>query len=175
MTKVMTKSTKEQARFMLDQLKELDRLVHRAYFEMGRLLNAFKTHKLWEVLGYNSWKAMVEEELSCSVSTAARYSQVYDNLKRLKYDQKESLQMIEVLGLRTLSKLLPSMQVKMSLTALRHKKEKLNRCIAFWVSPEDEALIEEVLTHYGLRIEEGRWMNSSEALLALVAAKEEAA
>ena len=171
----MTDTTKQQAQFMLDQLKELDRLVHRAYFEMGRLLNAFKTHDLWKVLGYDSWKAMVEEELSCSVSTASRYSAVYGHLKRLKYNQKESLQLIEVLGLRSLSKLLPSMKVKMNLTTLRHKKETLNRCVAFWVSPEDEALIENVLRQYGLIVHEDRWVNSSDALLTLMAAREKAA
>lgn len=171
----MTDTTKQQAQLMLDQLKELDRLVHRAYFEMGRLLNAFRTHELWKVLGYKSWTAMVEEELSCSLSTAARYSTVYGHLKRLKYNQKESLQMIEVLGLRSLSALLPSMKVKMNLSTLKHKKEVLNRCVAFWVSPEDEALIENVLKQYGLIVHDNRWINSSEALLALMAAKEKAA
>jgi hypothetical protein len=164
----MTETTKQQAQFMLDQLKELDRLVHRAYFEMGRLLNAFRTHKLWEVLGYKSWREMVEEELSCSFSTASRYSHVYGHLKRLKYTQKESLQMIEVLGLRSLSRLLPTMKIKLNMTELRRQKEKLNRCIAFWVSPEQEAWLEDVLTDYGMVIENGRWEHSSEALIALI-------
>lgn len=172
---MVNKVTKQQAQFMLDQLKDLDRLVHRAYFEMGRLLNAFKTHDLWKVLGYKSWKEMVEEELSCSISTAAKYSNIYGHLKRLKYDQKESLQLIEVLGLRSLARMLPSMQIKLSMTALRHKKEKLNRCVAFWVTPEQEALLEEVLTHYGMTIENNRWEHSSEALLALIEARREVA
>ena len=172
----MDKTTKQQARFMLDQLKELDRLVHRAYFEMGRLLNAFKTHELWKVLGYTSWTQMVQEELSCSISSAAKYSNVYGHLKRLKYSQKESLQMIEVLGLRSLSKLLPSMKVKISLTQMQHKKESLKRCIAFWVSPEQEAWLEDILVDYGMVIENGRWEHSSEALITLIeSAKSKAA
>ena len=172
---MIQKTSKQQAQALLDQLKELDRLVHRAYYEMGRLLFVLRDHKLWEVLGYASWSNMVEEELSCSVSTAVIYSDTYKHLKRLRYSKEESIKFIETIGLRTLHKVLPSQKEKLSITQLRHRKEKLNRCVSFWISPDQEAFLEEVLMHYGLVIKNNRWENASEAFFALVEARRNAA
>jgi hypothetical protein len=149
----------------LDQLKELDRLVHRAYFEMGRILSALKTHQLWKVLGYQSFHHMIEEELTVTPSTARCYASVYEHSRRLKYTDKETIQNIEVIGLRALSRMLPAMKEKTGMRALANRKERMERPVSFWLTPDELYELETALIDNGLVIKNGRWQNSSESLL----------
>jgi hypothetical protein len=170
----MDKQTKDvlAARKLLDQLKELDRLVHRAYFEMGRILSALKHHKLWDVLGYESFQHMIEEELTVTPSTCHCYIAVYDHSRRLKYTDKETVNNIEEIGLRVLSRLLPTMKEKIGVRALANRKEQLERSVSFWLTPDEMYELESLLIDHGLVIENGRWKNSTEAFMALVASKQ---
>ena len=154
------------ARKLLDQLKELDSLVHRAYFEMGRILNALKTHELWKPLGYKSFKEMIEEELTLSYGTACCYASVYANSKVLGYTDLETIRNIEVIGLRALARLLPSMKQKLGIRALQNRKEEMERVVSFWLTPDELYELENKLLAHGLVVKNGRWINSTEALLS---------
>ena len=55
---------KAYANTLLDKLIVLDDQTTGAYYEMGQILAAISSTKLYDVLGYNSMSHLVEEELS---------------------------------------------------------------------------------------------------------------
>ena len=49
---------------LLDRLKELDYQTVEAYYDMGSIISSMQHGKLYDLLGYSSMGALVEEELT---------------------------------------------------------------------------------------------------------------
>lgn len=109
---------------LLDELVGIDREVTRGYYDMGRILHVFREDKLWNVLGYESWTAMVDEELSFSVSTACKYADTYKRFKELKYNQQEALDLIAEFSFTGCAKVLKDQKQKIGKRAMRNRLEE---------------------------------------------------
>jgi hypothetical protein len=156
---------------MLDKLRELDQLVHGAYYDMGRILSAIAHGKLSDILGYESLGDMIDEELSFSRSQGYRYLHTYRNFRRLGYNKTEALDLINEFSFTYMSKYLPTAQTKVGKRAIRNAIEKLldkARQINFQLNSTDLLLLVEALRIFGAEPKEGRLLHSSSALMDMV-------
>jgi len=155
---------------MLDKLIELDATSNKAYYEMGQILYAFSTQKLYEIAGYDTLSEMIEEELSFTVSTAHHYSRFYGETKRLHYTKKESLKLLKEHGLTKLSKVLIKSKDKIGTIAIKKRINKFDEFQISFTLTEDElkdahrALLVMGATQTGA----GRYQHSSEAFMSMV-------
>ena len=165
----MVKNAKKYAEQLLDTLVNIDRTTHIAYYEMGRILHIFKNDKLYEVLKYPSFKAMVEEELSYSYGVALGYSGMYMHLKRLNYNKAEALDLLEKFGLRRLKQVLPKLNTKIGVRAFGNRVDELDEHqLSFWMrGPEYEEVVTALETCGAMLSEGGNYLNSSEALVTM--------
>lgn len=159
----------EYAKKLLDSLVELDRKTQSAYYEMGRILYSLRQGKLYDILGYDSMAHLIEEELSFSAGTASTYAKAYREFARLNYHKLEALNMLEQFGLRHMARILPSLDTKIGVRAMKNRVEQLDeKQLTIWLHGKE---YDEVATALeivgGERDENGRWKNSSEAILAL--------
>ena len=157
---------------LLDRLIELDQQTQSAYYEMGQLLSAIKNNKLYELLGYNSFKEIVEEELSFTDSTAARYANTYDHFRRLHYTKKEALDMIQMFGYTHMADILPTVNDKIGKRAIRTRIDKLGKHqVNFMLNDQQYDTFLQTFESLGAEYSEsGRMVNSSEVFLALLKA-----
>lgn len=163
------KQNKQYAEQLLDTLKELDRITHESYYEIGRLLYSFKNEKLFELLDYESFKQMVQEELSFSYNVAIKYANLYGQFRRLKYNRTEAIIAMEEFGVRSLAKVLPKTNEKLGVRALRHRVDALDEYnISFWMRGAEYDEVVAALEFCGVEYTDtGRFSNSSEALVAM--------
>jgi hypothetical protein len=167
----MAKATKQQvaaAQKLLDRLMVLEEEVHGAFYEMGQILYAIYEGRLYDMLGYPSFKALLEEEMSCSSSQAVKYMHTYRYFKTLGYSRAEALDLIDRFSFTHMCKILPKLTKKVGIRAISNAVQKLEKQINFQLSNEDKALLVEILKQFGAVENKGRLENSSEALMALV-------
>lgn len=159
----------EYAGNLLDRLISLDEQVTGAYFEMGQLLSAIEHGKLWELLGYESFRHVVEEELSFSPNTAAKYLHTYRHFKRLGYTKTESLAMISEFSFTRVSEYVVQAKAKAGIRSIRNAIQRNienHRQINFTVNKDDYDLICQVLSDHGaFQRDSGRWEGTTDALI----------
>lgn len=166
----------EYAAKLLDRLMMLDAEVHGAFYEMGQILSALEHGRLWDVLGYDSFANLIDEELSISTSQAYRYLHTFRHFRRLSYNKTEALALMAEFSFTHMSKVLPSMTTKVGKRAVGNAIGKMleeGKQINFQLNAQDLSLLVRVLQKYGAEPSEtGRLMNSSGALMELVRAVE---
>ena len=163
---------RQYAAMMLDKLIQLDKSTQAAYYEMGRILQAFSRDQLYEILGYKSFRAMVDEELSFSYTTAQKYRITYQRFRELKYNKNEAIQLINDFGYTPMSKILPGMKDKLGKRAIRHRIEDIGEHNLNFLLHEAE--YEEALTvfeEFGAVFSDlGRMNNAAETFMEVVRA-----
>ena len=158
------------AQVLLDAVIQLDREVQAAYYEMGRILTALKEDKLYDLLGYDSMHALIEEELSVTPSTAYGYIKLYKTMKEHGYKRDEAIDFVNEFGMTNVIMVLKSEPKKLGKRAMKTRIETLpNRQMTFWFTTDNEELIHEALEKAGGIYDEesGRWKNASEALIEM--------
>lgn len=163
--------SKDYATKTLDALIELDKQTTAAYYDMGRLLTAIKLSKLWDVLGYDSLKDLIEEELSFTYGTANVYMKTYSHFTRLNYHRTEALNMMEQFGMIHMCKVLPKLSTKIGVRAMKNRVAELNENqMTFWMNDKQQAEVSRALRAMGATYnpDTERWSGSSEALLSMV-------
>jgi hypothetical protein len=165
----MTQNPDRFAIQLLDRLVELDKQVTSAYYEMGRLLSSLRRDKLYELIGYDSMAELVEEELSFTYSTACRYIMVYDHFQRLKYTKSEAINAINEFGLRHMTQILPKLNQKAGIRALKNRVAEIGDTqISFWMHESEMEELRQALIKMGAsELDTGRLSHSSEAVLAM--------
>jgi hypothetical protein len=164
-----TGNTREYANKLLDQLIQFDKEVQYAQYEMGRILSAIEHGKLYDVLGYGSMSAMIEEELSISPNTASSYKTTYQHLKRLHYTQAEAKKLIDIHTFTMLARVLPHAPNKLSSRAIKQKINDLDSVtVAFSLTHAEREYLHEWLIEYGATEKRGRMENTSGALMAIL-------
>ena len=155
---------------LLDTLIGLDQQTTRAYYEMGQLLHSFNTGRLFEVLGYESFKHMVEEELTFSVATAQHYTRLYAESKRLKYTKPETLKLLREHGFTQLSRVLPSLKQKLGTRAIKTRIDALDmHQINFTLTTAELTEVHAALAALGAtQTDNGRYLRSTEAFMEMV-------
>lgn len=173
MSQALQQKPDQYAREMLDKCRELDQLVHGAYYDMGRILSAILHGKLYEMLGYDSMGDLIDEELSFSRSQGFRYLHTYRHFRRLGYTKTEALDLIDEFSFTYMSKYLPQASDKVGKRAVKNAIDKLlseARQINFQLNEKDLKLLINVLKDYGAEPKDGRLMNSSFALIEMAKA-----
>lgn len=165
-----TKTSKKYVSSLLDQLKSLDVMTTRAYYEMGQLLHVFQEDMLYQIIGYVSFHEMVEEELSFHASTAANYAGMYRDFKRLHYNKTEALKLLNEYGMTNMRKVLSQESSKIGTLAVRHRiadfdENQINFTVTNAELIESQAALESMGAIYS---DNGRYLNSSEAFMAMV-------
>lgn len=165
----MTESVRAYAARLLDELKELDRTVTGAYYEMGRILASIRRDELYVPLGYESFSALIEEEMSFTAGTAHGYASVYEHFRRLKYTKKEAVEFIHNFGLRNMMRIMPDINDKIGPRAMKNRVAALDQSIlSFWLHSAEIEEVREALIKMGAeRKDTGRLMHTSEALLGM--------
>ncbi len=157
---------------LLDRLKEIDRGTVEAYYEMGRILAAISGQQLYELLGYTSMSAMIDEELSYSATTAAKYAATYQHLRRLKINKKDALKLMHQHGYTMLSRVLPKTKplsdprncarvIKKAVDNAHKQCKQVN----FQMTENEWLLLIDALESYGAEWDGKRLHHASEALL----------
>jgi hypothetical protein len=161
---------------VLDRLRSLDDQVTGAFFEMGQILSGIEHGKLWELLGYQSFGHLVEEEMSFTAGTAGKYYHTYRHMKRLGYTKSESLDLIRSFSFTRIAEWSAKAKIKVGKRAVGNAIQKIlenKHQINFTVNKEEYELINRVLKAYGAeQSESGRWLNSTPAFVDAMALAE---
>lgn len=162
--------TREYAKKLLDQLIRLDKEVQDAKYEMGRILSAIAHGQLYDLLGYNSLGALIDEELSFARGSGFKYLSTFRHFRRLHYTKTEALDLIHKHSFTKVSSVLPSIESKISATAISRRIASIDKVqINFTLTKSQHALLEAWLFEYGAeKGEDGRLENSSKALMAML-------
>jgi hypothetical protein len=164
-----TMSPKQYATNLLDRLISLDEQVTGAFFEMGQILSAIEHSKIWDILGYESFAHLVEEEMSFTSGTAGKYYHTYRHFKRLGYNKSEALGLIKTFSFTRVAEYLSQAQTKVGTRAVGNAIKKIlenKRQINFTVNKEQYEVINRVLRQHGAKQSEGgRWEHSTEAFV----------
>ncbi len=165
-----TKYTKGYATGFLDKLVVLDKTTNAAYYEMGRLLSAISKNSLWDLMGYDSFPHMVNEELSFAPGTAHHYVNLYNNLRRLKYNKAESLNLLHEHSMTRLLDVLPPINAKLSSRALGKRIADLDsKQLNFMITSKELTEANRALTKLGATVSKtGRNEHMSEAFMTMV-------
>lgn len=163
---------KEYAGNLLDRLVSLDEQVTGAFYEMGQLLSAIEHGKLWEILGYESFSHLIEEELSYMSGTAGKYLHTYRHFKRLHYTKVEALAMISEFSFTRVAEYICQASTKVGQRAIRNaiqvnldNKKQIN----FTVNKAEHELVKRVLRAHGaVESDSGRWESSTSAFMDIV-------
>lgn len=155
---------------LLDKLVELDVTTVGAYYEMGRILHSFKQGNLHDIIGYESFAHMVDEELSYSPASAHTYSSLYRHFQRLHYNKTESLDLLRKFGKTHLCEVLPGVTAKIGTRAIKTRIDNLgHNQINFTLDDAELAEAQRALTKMGAtKSDTGRYLNSSEAFIDMV-------
>lgn len=167
---IQKKDSTAYAGQMLDKLRELDQLVHGAYYDMGRILSSIAHGKLYDALGYDSMGHLIDEELSFSRSQAQKYLHTYRNFRRLGYTKTEALDLINDFSFSHMARALREMSEKLGKRAIKNLIDKQlaeARQINFTVNAEEHEILIAALKSFGADDTSGRLMYSSDALIAM--------
>jgi len=162
--------TREYAAKLLDQLIQLDKTTSAAYYEMGRILHALFESKLHEVLGYESYTEMINEECSFTASTSHNYRKTYKKLKELHYNKTEALKLMQEVSFTRLSDVLRDMNTKLGVRGVKRRVAALAlHQINFQLYDDEVDECHAALKALGAtESEEGRLQHSSEAFMQMV-------
>lgn len=165
------KSAKQHAGELLDKLKEIDAKTAKAYYEMGQILSSLEHGDLYREIGYPSFFAMVEEELSFAPSTALCYLHTYRHFKRLKYKKSEALDLIHKYSFTRVSHVLPTLKQAISSRAMRNQvtadRERAS-VVSFMLTKEERTRLENLLIAYGAERKNKNLQGVTEALKAIM-------
>lgn len=165
------RNTQQYAAQMLDKLRDLDRVVHGAYYDMGRILSAIAHGNLFDQLGYQSMGDLIDEELSFSRSQGFRYLHTYRHFRRLGYTKTEAMDLINDFSFTHMSYYLPKAQQKVGKRAIKSAIERMlaeSRQINFALSEDKLTLLVRALKKFGAEDRDGRLLHSSDALIQMV-------
>ena len=158
----MSMSQKQYAISLLDRLISLDDQVTGAFFEMGQILSAIEHGKLWEMIGYESFAHLVEEEMSFTSGTAGKYYHTYRHFKRLGYNKTEALELIRSFSFTRVAEWASNAKVKVSKRAVGNAIQKIlenKHQINFTVNKEEYEMVNRVLRAHGAEQSDGgRWI-----------------
>lgn len=161
----------KHATTLLDTLIALDKTTVKAYYEMGQILHSIRESNLATILGYDSFPHLVEEELSYSPGSAHRYCKMFTDFKRLHYNKKEALKLLEKFGMTHVADVMPDLKAKIGERAMKNRIENLpNHQINFMLSANDYDKCQKALIKLGAApsINTGRLMHASHALMVMV-------
>ncbi len=166
----MTDKTLAYANKILDRLIELDAETISLHYDMGQLLYAIFAGQLWNIMNYDSFAHMVEEELSFAPTTAHSYRKMYGHFKRLSYNKEKALQLIKKFSYTQMSRVMPQMKSSMGDRAIKARIAGLDQNqINFTLTNAQLAAAHKALHALGAtRSEEGRYKHSSEAFMSMV-------
>lgn len=166
----MTDKNLRYANDMLDKLIKLDEELVGMYYEMGQILHAIYTSNVWDVMGYSSFKDMIEEELTFSVATAHHYRNMFMHFRRLKYPKDQALKLVKKFGMTAMCKVMPQMKSSMGERAIKARIDGLDENqINFTLTNVQLKSAHRALHRMGAtQSEDGRRMHSSEAFMAMV-------
>lgn len=155
---------------LLDRLKELDFQTVEAYYDMGSIISSMQHGKLYQLLGYKSMKELVEEELTYTPSTAARYATMYRDFRRLNYLKHEAVALLKTFGLKHMGQVLPSIKTKVGKRAIKNRVDALDDVqLNFSLTKQQLEEAEGALVKMGaMKSDSGRWINSTEAFMHMV-------
>lgn len=163
-------TSRQYAATLLDRLISLDDTLTAAYFELGQILSAIEHGKLWDVLEYQSFAHLVEEELSFTSGTAGKYLHTYRHFKRLKYTKAEAIDLIREFSFTRIAEYLPNATMKVGSRAVRTQIDKNlanKRQLNFTVNAKEYEIVQRALRSHGAgQSEGGRWEHSTEAFVA---------
>lgn len=171
MTATAKRNTAQYAAQMLDKLRDLDRMVHGAYYDMGRILSAIAHGHLYDALGYDSMGDLIDEELSFSRSQGFRYLHTYRHFRRLGYNKTEAMDLIANFSFTNMSYYLPKAAQKVGKRAVSTAIERMldeSRQINFALNHNDLGLLVKALSEFGAENKDGRLLHSSAALMEMV-------
>jgi len=162
--------TREYAAKILDQLIALDKAVQAAYYDMGQLLHALYEGNLHEVLGYDSFTALVDEELVHKHNTVHTYRKMYKRFSELHYNRKDAIALLNEYGVTALSKVLPDMNTKLSMRGVKRRIDALDITqINFQLHDDELEEAHKALFKMGAsQSDDGRFAGSSEAFMEMV-------
>ena len=165
----MSMTQKQYAASLLDRLTSLDEQVTGAFFEMGQILSGIEHGKLWELLGYQSFAHLVEEEMSFTSGSAGKYLHTYRHFKRLSYNKTEALELIRSFSFTRVAEWASTAKVKVSKRSVGNAIKKMlenKHQINFTVNKEEYEMINRVLRAHGAELSDnGRWMYSTGAFV----------
>lgn len=170
----MTNMTpKQYASNLLDRLISLDEQVTGAFYEMGQILSAIEHGRLFDVLGYESFAHLIEEEMSFTSGTAGKYYHTYRHFKRLHYTKPESLELIKEFSFTRVAEYLPTATQKAGVRAVRNRINELlenKKQINFTVNKAEHEIVKRVLRQHGATANDssGRWDGSSQAFVDIM-------
>ena len=155
---------------LLNRLKELDYQTVEAYYDMGSIISSMQHGKLYDLLGYSSMGALVEEELTYTPSTSGKYAQMYRHFRRLHYLKHEALELLKKFGVTHMCDVLPSMTDKIGVRAIKNRIDAIDdHQINFTLTQKQLDQCHKALKKMGAeQSDEGRWLNSSEAFMHMV-------
>lgn len=161
---------KKHANALLDRLKDLDRQTVEAYYDMGSIISSIQHGELFKVLGYTSMTHMVDEELTYTATTAFRYANMYRHFRRLHYLKHEAVKLLQKFGLSHMCDVLPGINDKIGQRAIKTRIDKIDEHqINFTLTSEELEKAHLALKKNGaMQSDAGRWLNSSEAFMAMV-------
>jgi hypothetical protein len=166
----MSLSQKQYAVNLLDRLISLDDQVTGAFFEMGQILSAIEHGKLWDMVGYESFAHLVEEEMSFTSGTAGKYLHTYRHFKRLGYNKTEALELIRSFSFTRVAEWAAKATVKVSKRSVGNAIKKIlenKHQINFTVNKEQYEMVNRVLRQHGAKQSDtGRWENSTDAFVS---------
>ena len=168
----MKQSAKTHASALLDRVIELDKLTMGHYYEMGQLLSSIAYGKLWDVLGYESFPHLVEEELSFTTGSAFRYAHLYRNFRRLSYNKTESLNLLNEFGLTHMAEYLATAKQKVGSRAVGNRIAEIiarRQQVNFTLTREQHQEMLRIMGKLGLeKGPSGRFRNSSETFVEML-------
>ena len=155
---------------LLDRLIFLDKETTSAYYEMGQILSSFEHGDLYEVVGYESMKHMIEEELSYTPATARSYINLYRDFQRLHYNKTEAITLMQKFGYTNMSKVLAHTNSKLGVRAVKNRIDNLGEHqINFTLTDEELDIAHKALVAMGAtKTKTGRWMHASDAFMEMV-------
>jgi len=165
-----TKDNTTYAKNLLDKLINLDMQTTGAYYSMGQILHSMFQSNLHEVLGYESFVHLVEEELSFSPSTAHGYRNMYARFRELNYNKIEALKLLNTFGITSLNRVLPKMKTKLGVRGVKTRIEEYDfHQINFTLTAKQLEEVHRALKKEGAEItDRGRVLHSTDALMAIV-------
>jgi len=169
----MSTSARVYATNLLDRLIKLDDEVTGAFFEMGQILSALEHGKLWDILGYQSFAHLVEEEMSFTSGTAGKYLHTYRHFKRLGYNKSESLELIRSFSFTRVAEWAAKATQKVGKRAVGNAIQKIlenKHQINFTCNKQEYEDVKRVLKEHGASVDEstGRWTGSTVAFVDVI-------
>ena len=162
-------SQKQHAASLLDRLVNLDEQVTGAFYEMGQILSGIEHGRLWELLGYQSFTHLVEEEMSFTSGSAGKYLHTYRHFKRLSYNKTEALELIRSFSFTRVAEWASKANIKVSKRAVGNAIKKMlenKHQINFTVNKAEYEMINRVLLGHGAELgDNGRWTYSTGAFV----------